>query len=153
MSVRINVILPEETVRVLDRVAPKGNRSRLISDAVIHYVSSRGRSNLAEQLKAGALANAKRISHCEEWFPLEEKHGRVTQSRRQRPKIAFPKEVTSTRQLDPLVAPRSKRPAGARDSKRYRERYSPITIVAAITSSLSCRHSRPKSSWNQAIVD
>src|SRR5258708_2408507 len=73
MSVRINVILPEETVRVLDRVAPKGNRSRVISDAVMHYVSSRGRSNLAEQFKAGALANAKRdMAIAEEWFPLEE---------------------------------------------------------------------------------
>jgi len=73
MSVRINVILPDETLRVLDRVAPRGNRSRLISDAVLHYVSSRGRSNLAEQLKAGALANAKRdMAIAEEWFPLEE---------------------------------------------------------------------------------
>lgn len=73
MSVRINVILPEETVRVLDRVAPKGNRSRLISDAVMYYVSSRGRSNLAAQLKAGALASASRdVSIAEEWFPLEE---------------------------------------------------------------------------------
>jgi CopG family transcriptional regulator/antitoxin EndoAI len=73
MSVRINVILPEETVRVLDRIAPRGSRSRVISDAVMHYVSSRGRSNLAEQLKAGALANAKRdIAIAEEWFPLEE---------------------------------------------------------------------------------
>jgi metal-responsive CopG/Arc/MetJ family transcriptional regulator len=58
MSKRINVILTEETARVLDRVTSKGNRSRLISDAVMHYVSFRGKSNLAEQLKAGALANA-----------------------------------------------------------------------------------------------
>ena len=73
MSLRINVILPEETVRVLDRIAPKGNRSRLISDAVMYYVSSRGRSNLREQLKAGALAHAGRdMSIAEEWFPLEE---------------------------------------------------------------------------------
>jgi CopG family transcriptional regulator/antitoxin EndoAI len=73
MSVRINVILPEETVRVLDHVAPRGNRSRVISDAVMHYVSSRGRSNLAEQLKAGALANARRdMAIAGEWFPLEE---------------------------------------------------------------------------------
>jgi CopG family transcriptional regulator / antitoxin EndoAI len=72
MSVRINVILPEETARVLDRVAPKGNRS-LISDAVMHYVSSRGRNNLAEQLKAIALADASRdLAIAEEWFPLEE---------------------------------------------------------------------------------
>ncbi|MDP9054465.1 MAG: hypothetical protein M3N93_09225 [Acidobacteriota bacterium] len=81
MSVRINVILPEETVRVLDRVAPKGNRSRLISDAVMHYVSSRGKSNLAEQLKAGALANAKRdMAIAEEWFPLEEEACQLTAS-------------------------------------------------------------------------
>jgi CopG family transcriptional regulator/antitoxin EndoAI len=82
MSVRINVILPEETVRVLDRVAPKGNRSRLISEAVMHYVSTRGRSNLAEQLKAGALANATRdLAIAEEWFPLEEE----AWQRRQKP--------------------------------------------------------------------
>lgn len=73
MSLRINVILPDETMRVLDRVAPKGNRSRVISDAVMHYVSCRGRSNLAEQLKAGALANAQRdLSIAEDWFCLEE---------------------------------------------------------------------------------
>jgi CopG family transcriptional regulator/antitoxin EndoAI len=73
MSVRINVILPDETVRVLDRVAPKGGRSRLISDAVMHYVSSRGKSQLAERLKAGYQANAKRdLAIAEEWFPLEE---------------------------------------------------------------------------------
>ena len=73
MSVRINVILPDETVRALDRVAPKGNRSRVISDAVMYYISNRGRSNLAEQLKAGALANARRdMAIAGEWFPLEE---------------------------------------------------------------------------------
>ena len=73
MSVRINVILPEVTIRLLERVASRGNRSRLISDAVMHYVSSRGRINLAERLKAGALANAKRdLAIAEGWFPLEE---------------------------------------------------------------------------------
>jgi metal-responsive CopG/Arc/MetJ family transcriptional regulator len=40
MSKRINVILPEETVRVLDRVSSKGDRSRLISAAVLYYVSA-----------------------------------------------------------------------------------------------------------------
>jgi hypothetical protein len=39
---------------------PGGRRSCLISDTVIYYVFSRGRINLAEKLKAGALANAKR---------------------------------------------------------------------------------------------
>ena len=83
MSARINVILPDETVRLLDRVSPKGNRSRLISDAVLFYVASKGRSHLAEQLKAGALANAKRdLAIAQEWFPLEEEACKVPQKPR-----------------------------------------------------------------------
>ena len=78
MSQRVNVILSDETVQVLDRIAPKGNRSRVISEAVLHYVSCRGRRNLAAQLKAGAIANAKRdLEIAQEWFPLEEEAGRV----------------------------------------------------------------------------
>jgi CopG family transcriptional regulator/antitoxin EndoAI len=73
MSKRLNIMLPDDTVRVLDRVAPKGNRSRLISDAVMYYVSRRGRSNLAEQLKAGYSVNSRRdLEIAQEWFPLEE---------------------------------------------------------------------------------
>jgi CopG family transcriptional regulator/antitoxin EndoAI len=62
MSKRINIVLPEETVRVLDRVAPKGNRSRLISDAIMYYVRAKAKNNLAERLKQGYLANAQRDS-------------------------------------------------------------------------------------------
>lgn len=70
-------------MRVLNRIAPRGNRSRVISDAVMHYVSTRGRSNLAEQLKAGALANAKRdMAIAEEWFPLEEEARQRTAPRK-----------------------------------------------------------------------
>ncbi len=59
MSKRVNIVLPDETLRVLDRVAGKGDRSRFISEAVLHYVRSRGAANLRERLKHGALANAK----------------------------------------------------------------------------------------------
>ncbi len=73
MTKRINIVLPVETIKVLDRVAPKGNRSRLISDAVLHYVSSRSKANLAERLKQGAVANAARdLQIAEEWFCLDE---------------------------------------------------------------------------------
>jgi CopG family transcriptional regulator/antitoxin EndoAI len=76
MTRRINVVLPEETVRVLDRVAPKGNRSRLISEAIVHYVTSRAKSNLAEQLKQGALAHAGRdLELAEDWFSFDEEAG------------------------------------------------------------------------------
>ena len=73
MTKRINIVLPVETIEVLDRVAPKGNRSRLISEAVIHYVTSRARTNLAERLKQGAIANAQRdLAIAQEWFSLDE---------------------------------------------------------------------------------
>ena len=40
MSKRINIILPDKTVAVLDRVASKGTRSRFIDRAVRHYVET-----------------------------------------------------------------------------------------------------------------
>ena len=73
MSKRINIMLPDRTLAVLERLAPKGNRSRFVSEAVLHYVESRGRQRLREQLKAGYLANAdENLRIAAEWFPLEE---------------------------------------------------------------------------------
>jgi CopG family transcriptional regulator/antitoxin EndoAI len=72
MSKRINIILPDETLAVLDRVAPKGDRSRFISDAVIYFVRNVGRQSLRERLKAGYRANAdENLRMAAEWFPLE----------------------------------------------------------------------------------
>jgi metal-responsive CopG/Arc/MetJ family transcriptional regulator len=54
---------------VLDRIASKGNRSRLISQAVLHYVKTQSTANLKERLKQGALANAKlNLGIGEQWF-------------------------------------------------------------------------------------
>ena len=73
MSQRINVILPDSTLKVLDRVAGKGDRSRFISQAVLHYVQTHGAANLRERLKQGALANAKLdLKIAEEWSPVEQ---------------------------------------------------------------------------------
>ncbi len=73
MTKRLNIILPEETVKVLDRVASKGNRSRLIDQAVLDYVRSQSLQNLRERLKEGYLANASdSLKLAQEWFPLEE---------------------------------------------------------------------------------
>jgi CopG family transcriptional regulator/antitoxin EndoAI len=73
MSKRINIMLPEKTLAVLDRVAPRGNRSQFVSRAVLHYVETKGQENLREQLKAGYLANAdENLRIAAEWFPLEE---------------------------------------------------------------------------------
>ena len=66
-------MLPERTLAVLDRAAPRGNRSGFISRAVLHYVETQGKQSLREQLKAGYLANAdENLRIATEWFPLEE---------------------------------------------------------------------------------
>jgi CopG family transcriptional regulator/antitoxin EndoAI len=73
MSKRINIMLPDRTLAVLDRVAPRGTRSQFVSRAVLHYVETKGQQSLREQLKAGYLANAdESLKIAAEWFPLEE---------------------------------------------------------------------------------
>ena len=73
MSKRINIILPDNTLAVLDRVAPRGNRSQFISQAVLHFIGSRGKESLRERLKREALVNAERdVEMAAEWFALEE---------------------------------------------------------------------------------
>ena len=83
MSKRINVMLPDETLAVLDRVTRRGGRSRLISRAVMHYVQSHGKQNLRERLKAGYQANAQEnLKMALEWFPLEEEAWQKTKRQR-----------------------------------------------------------------------
>ena len=73
MSKRINIVLPEKTLAVLDRVAPRGKRSQFISRAVLHLVESQGKATLRERLKQEALENAARdVQMAAEWFPIEE---------------------------------------------------------------------------------
>jgi CopG family transcriptional regulator / antitoxin EndoAI len=78
MSKRINIVLPEKTLAILDRVAPKGNRSQLISRAVLHYVESQGKEMLRERLKREAIANADRdLEMAADWFSLDEEAAAV----------------------------------------------------------------------------
>lgn len=73
MHRRVNVTLPEETLQLIDRVAKKGDRSRLIDEAVRHYIDNVGRTNLKKRLKEGAIRRAERDrTMAEEWFHLEE---------------------------------------------------------------------------------
>lgn len=78
MTKRINIVLPAETLAVLDRAAAKGNRSRFIDRAVRHYIETQGRESLRERLKREAIENAKRdLSIAADWFPLEEEAWRT----------------------------------------------------------------------------
>ena len=71
MNRRLNITLPEQTVRMLDRAVPKGQRSRLIDEAVTRYVKEQGRVNLQKQIALGATARSERDREmAEEWFVL-----------------------------------------------------------------------------------
>lgn len=81
MSKRINIILPERTLAVLDRLAPRGSRSRFVSQAILHYVQSQGKQSLREQLRAGYQANSEEsLKIALEWFPLEEEAWKKSQT-------------------------------------------------------------------------
>ncbi|MBI4481322.1 MAG: hypothetical protein HY652_00390 [Acidobacteria bacterium] len=73
MNKRVNITLPEETLRLIDRVTEKGRRSQLIDMAVKEYVMGLGRQNLRKRLKEGAIREAELdLRMAEEWFPLQE---------------------------------------------------------------------------------
>jgi len=70
---RVNITLPEKTIRLIDQVAARGDRSRLIAEAVERYIKEMGRAQLRARLKEGALARGERDLHlADEWLPLEE---------------------------------------------------------------------------------
>lgn len=73
MNKRLNITLPEQTVRLMDRVAGKGRRSSLIDHAVRRYVKDSTRASLRKQLAESYEANAEfDLQLAGEWFPLEE---------------------------------------------------------------------------------
>jgi len=73
MNRRLNIILPEQTVRLMDRVVGKGRRSGLIDRAVRRYVKEETRANLRKQLADSYEANAAFDQQlAEDWFPVEE---------------------------------------------------------------------------------
>jgi CopG family transcriptional regulator/antitoxin EndoAI len=72
MHKRVNVTLPEETIRLIDRWARHGNRSRFIDDAVRYFVREHGRTRLRQLLEEGAERRATRdLAVAEEWFPVD----------------------------------------------------------------------------------
>lgn len=70
---RINITLPEPTIRLIDRVADKGDRSRFIDTAVRHYIDQVGRARLRRQLKEGLVRDAQKdLRIAAEWFSVDE---------------------------------------------------------------------------------
>ena len=70
---RLNISLPEETVRLLDRVAAKGDRSRVIAEAVTRYVTDMGKASIRKLMKERAIKRADLdLQIAAEWFSLDQ---------------------------------------------------------------------------------
>jgi CopG family transcriptional regulator/antitoxin EndoAI len=75
---RLSLTLPDETLRLIDRVVEGGSRSHLVDAAVRHYVATVGRRRLVARLKAGARRRAARdLRVVAEWFLLDEEAWRA----------------------------------------------------------------------------
>lgn len=73
MHRRVNITLPEGTIRLIDRSASNGNRSRFINEAVRYFVREHGRANLRRLLEEGAARRAERdLAIAGEWFPADD---------------------------------------------------------------------------------
>lgn len=69
---RVNVSLPEETVQLIDTVAVKGERSRLVDRAIRRYVADLRRDELRRHVAEGAVVRAERDRRlAEEWSLIE----------------------------------------------------------------------------------
>jgi CopG family transcriptional regulator/antitoxin EndoAI len=73
MHRRLNVTLPEETVRLIDRTVRSGNRSSFIDEAVRYFVRAHGRAELKRLLEEGAERRAARdLAIAEDWFAVDQ---------------------------------------------------------------------------------
>ncbi len=55
MTKRINVVLPETTIRAIDRVAKPGERSQFINRAVEHYIATQSAEAIRKRLEITAI--------------------------------------------------------------------------------------------------
>jgi CopG family transcriptional regulator/antitoxin EndoAI len=91
MYKRINITLPESTVRLMERLANKGERSRLVDEALKQYLRGATRKSLKKRINEGALRRFERDrALAEAWFrPLPPSHRGVDSSSGGRPERAF----------------------------------------------------------------
>ena len=55
MSKRVNIVLPDGTLRTLDRMVKPGGRSRFINQAIEHFVTHQSAQALRTQLEHAAV--------------------------------------------------------------------------------------------------
>jgi hypothetical protein len=97
MAKRINVILPEATLRTIDRLTRPGQRSRFIERAVRHYVTTASPEALQERLKLAAIRDqGLDLEIASDWFAVDREQWQELQAREDRQVPTGPKEAKST---------------------------------------------------------
>jgi len=97
MTKRINVILPETTVRTINRLARPGQRSRFIDRAVQHYVTTASAEALQERLKQAALRDQDLdLEIASDWFAVDQEQWQNLDEHEKRQATPGRKEAKST---------------------------------------------------------
>src|SRR5450631_2322347 len=97
MAKRINVILPEATVRTIDRLSRPGQRSRFIDRAVQHYVTTASPEALQERLRQAALRDHDLdLEIASDWFAVDQEQWQKLEKQEKPQATAGPKEARST---------------------------------------------------------
>jgi hypothetical protein len=97
MAIRINVILPETTLRAIDRLARPGQRSRFIDQAVRHYISTASPEALEERLKQAATRDRDLdLEIADDWLPVDREQWQRLEERQKPPQRTGPEEGKST---------------------------------------------------------
>lgn len=77
MNHRINITLPEVTLRRINQIVHPGERSRFIAQAVEFYANTLKKAELRRRLREGALRRAGRDRlMAEEWTGIDEESWR-----------------------------------------------------------------------------
>ena len=72
MAKRINIILPDATIHTIDRLARRGERSRLIAKAVRHYAATQSPEAIREQLKQTSIRDRDLdLGITDEWITVD----------------------------------------------------------------------------------
>ncbi len=73
MSQNISIHLPDDTLVEIDKLAPQGDLSLFISEAIQFYIREAKKKTLRDSIEEGAIVRAERdLALAQEWFALDE---------------------------------------------------------------------------------
>jgi hypothetical protein len=97
MAKRINVLLPEATIRTIDRLSRPGQRSRFIDRAVKYFVTTASPQALQERLKQAAIRDRDLdMEIANDWFAVDREQWQKLENQEDRPARTGRKEAKST---------------------------------------------------------